>query len=168
MGEEKRREPRVEAKLAIRLAYGTLDEFVERYALNVSRGGIFVRTRDPQPPGTAVSLDLQLATGEKVVRGRGLVAWTTPPSAPGEPHRDPGMGIRFTDLDGESRALVDLVVATQPAAGKGGEPPRPPGEHPGVLGLEHPDAGRAAAPAAIGALVPKRTSASPRAPGMMS
>jgi len=153
MGEEKRREPRVEAKLAIRLAYGTLDEFVERYALNVSRGGIFVRTRDPQPPGTAITLDLQLVTGEKVVRGRGVVAWTTPPSAPGEPRRDPGMGIRFTELEPESRALVDLVVATQPAAGRGGEPPRPAGEHPQGLALEAPASG----PAPIGAIVPRRT-----------
>jgi len=131
MSEEKRREARVEAKLAIRLAYGSLDEFVERYALDVSRGGIFVRTRDVQPVGTLISFDLQLVTGEKVVKGRGVVAWSAPPSAPGEPHREPGMGIRFTDLDAESRALVDLVVASRRAASgegapePGAEPPRP-------------------------------------------
>jgi len=121
MGEEKRREARVEAKLAIRLAFGSLAEFVERYALDVSRGGIFVRTRDVQPVGTTVSFDLQLVTGEKVVKGRGVVAWSAPPSAPGEPDRDAGMGIRFTELDAESRALVDLVVASRRAGGAGGE-----------------------------------------------
>ncbi len=121
MGEEKRREPRVEAKLALRLAFGSLDEFVERYALNVSRGGIFVRTRDPHPVGTPVTLDLQLATGERVVRGKGVVARATAPSAPGEPHRDPGMGIRFTELDAESRGLIELVVASR-AGAAGAEP----------------------------------------------
>jgi len=125
MGEEKRREPRVEVKLAIRVASGTLDEFAERYALNLSRGGLFVRARDPSPPGTPVSIDIQLATGEQAIRGRGVVAWTSGPSAPGEPLRRPGMGVRFTDLDPESAKLVDLVVATQPRAGQGSEPPGP-------------------------------------------
>ncbi len=125
MGEEQRREPRVEAKLVIRLAFGTRDEFVERYALNVSRGGIFVRSRDPHPAGSEVLLEVQLATGEKVVRGRGVVVRTTAPSAPGEARSEPGMGIRFTELEAESRALVDLIVATRPGAGQGSEPPEP-------------------------------------------
>ncbi|MBI5070689.1 MAG: TIGR02266 family protein [Deltaproteobacteria bacterium] len=128
MGEEKRREPRVEVKLAIRVACGTLDEFAERYALNLSRGGLFVRARDPSPAGTPVSIDIQLATGQQAIRGRGVVAWTSGPSAPGEPLRRPGMGIRFTDLAPDSAKLVDLVVATQPRAGQGSEPPGPPEE----------------------------------------
>ena len=35
----------------------SLDEFVERYALNLSRGGVFVRSRDPLPPGTPVAFE---------------------------------------------------------------------------------------------------------------
>jgi molecular chaperone DnaK len=73
-----------------------------------------------------VTLDVSLGTGEHVIRGRGVVAWTTPPSAPGEPARQPGMGIRFVSLDAESRALVNLVVATRGAEGRSDEPPRPP------------------------------------------
>jgi len=126
MSDEKRREARVPAELRIRLGYGSIDEFIERYALNISRGGIFVRTLEPRPAGSEVTLDVSLGTGEHVVRGRGVVAWTTPPSAPGEPVRQPGMGIRFVSLDAESRALVDLVVATRGAEGRSDEPPRPP------------------------------------------
>jgi molecular chaperone DnaK len=140
MGQDKRRERRVEAKLAIRLAFGTLDEFVERYALNVSRGGIFVRSRDPHPVGTPVTLDVQLATGEKVVRGRGVVVRTTAPSAPGEARSAPGMGIRFTDLDAESRALVDLIVSTRPGAGQGSDPPDPDGEPEAAAAVLQPPA----------------------------
>jgi molecular chaperone DnaK len=128
MSDEKRREARVPAELRIRLGYGSIDEFIERYALNISRGGIFVRTLEPRPAGTEVTLDVTLGTGEHVIRGRGAIVWTTPPSAPGERAREPGMGIRFVSLDAESRALVDLVVATRGAEGSSDDPPRPPDE----------------------------------------
>src|SRR5512133_3640599 len=111
MGDEKRSGPRVGAELRIRLAYGSVDDFVERYCANVSRGGIFVRTRDPRPPGSEVQLDVSLDSGQPVIRGRGIVRWTTPPSGPGEAAREAGMGIRFVELTAESRALVDRIVA---------------------------------------------------------
>src|SRR5512142_102337 len=125
MAEQNRRDPRASTELRIRLALGSMDAFVERYALNVSRGGIFVRTRDPQPPGSVVDLEIALDNGEVVIRGKGVVRWTTPPSAPGEPDRQPGMGIKFVDLTRESRALVDLVAATRGADASSDEPPRP-------------------------------------------
>jgi molecular chaperone DnaK len=125
MPHEKRSEPRVGAVLRIRLAYGSMDELIERYAMNISRGGMFVRTRDPQPPGTEVLLDVSLESGDQVIHGRGVVRWTSPPSAPGEPRHDPGMGIRFTALSRESRALVDLIVATQGGSSRSEEPPVP-------------------------------------------
>ena len=125
MSDENRREPRTPTELRIKLALGSMDAFVERYALNVSRGGIFVRTRDPQPPGTVVDLEVTLDNGECLISGKGVVRWTTPPSAPGEPDRAPGMGVKFIELTRESRALVDLVAATRGADGVSDEPPRP-------------------------------------------
>ncbi|HEX9052160.1 MAG TPA: TIGR02266 family protein [Anaeromyxobacter sp.] len=125
MPDEKRRDPRFGAELRLRLAYGSMDEFIERHATNVSRGGIFVRTLEPRPPGTELALDIALENGEQVLRGHGVVRWTTPPSAPGEPPREPGMGVRFTDLTPESRALVDLMVATVGGKARSEEPPAP-------------------------------------------
>ena len=106
MTADQRREPRVSAELRIRLAYGSVDDFVERYATNLSRGGIFVRTLEPSPPGSEVLIDISLATGDHVIRGRGVVRWTTPPSAPGEPEREPGMGIRFLELTPNTSAQL--------------------------------------------------------------
>jgi molecular chaperone DnaK len=122
---DKRDLPRVPVDLQVRLSFGSVDDFIERYAVNVSRGGVFVRTRETVPRGTAVNLDLQLTDGADVIRGKGVVAWTTGPSAPGEPDQGPGMGIKFTELDTESQALVELIVATRgaPAALEG--PPTP-------------------------------------------
>jgi molecular chaperone DnaK len=126
MSEEKRRAPRVDAVLRIRLALGSIDDFIDRYATNVSSGGIFVRTRDPRPTGTEIGLEVSLDSGERVISGRGVVRWTTPPSAPGESSHDPGMGIKFLELTPESRAIVDLVVAMQEGrASRSDEPPVP-------------------------------------------
>ncbi|HET8539273.1 MAG TPA: TIGR02266 family protein, partial [Anaeromyxobacter sp.] len=125
MEDEKRSDRRVGAELRLRLAYESVDEFIERYATNVSRGGIFVRTRDPSPPGTELRIDIALERGDEVIRGRGIVRWTTPPSAPGEPAHEPGMGVKFTELTPESRALVDLVVATLGGGARSEEPPIP-------------------------------------------
>ena len=113
-------------ELALRLAFGSIEEFILRYATNISRGGMFVRTRDPRPSGTPVLFDLQLKSGEHVIRGEGVVVWSAAPSAPGEAPRQPGMGVRFTALDPESRALVERVVAARGEAGESDDPPRPP------------------------------------------
>ena len=125
MAQDTRRELRAPIELRVRLAYGSVDAFIERHALNISRGGMFVRTLDPQPPGTEVVLDVTLDSGDRVIRGKGVVRWTTPPSAPGEPHREPGMGIKFTELTHESRRLVELVAASRGPEGASQDPPRP-------------------------------------------
>jgi molecular chaperone DnaK len=126
MADDQRKSARIARELKLRLSLPSVDDFIERWALNISRGGIFVRSRDPSPPGTEVVLDITLETGDQIIQGRGVVRWATPPAAPGEPSRDPGMGIKFTELTPGSRAIVDLVVGTQEApAARSEEPPLP-------------------------------------------
>src|SRR5512138_3905943 len=93
--------------LAVRLSYGSVDEFVEKFASNLSRGGVFVRTRDPKPAGTRLALELSLQTGEAVIRGQGVVRWVQPENPHAHPPTPAGMGIQFTELDEPSRALVE-------------------------------------------------------------
>jgi molecular chaperone DnaK len=151
MPDDKRREPRVGVDLGLQLAFGSVDEFIVRYALNISRGGVFVRTRDPRPAGTPVAFDIRLQSGAPVIRGKGVVSWTTPPAAPGEPEQVPGMGIAFTELDPQSRALVERVVEIRGAEGAlTGPPPYPePSAEPGPTGV--PESAAESAPAGAGA-----------------
>jgi molecular chaperone DnaK len=134
MTEDRRREPRVPAELNLKLAFGSVREFLDRYSLNISRGGIFVRTLQAVEPGTEVALNIEIGTGERVIRGRGIVRWNSPPSAPGESPQAPGMGIKFISLEPESRALVEEVVAARGHAANGEEPPIPVDE--GAAGPE--------------------------------
>jgi molecular chaperone DnaK len=143
-----------------------MDAFVERYALNVSKGGIFVRTRDPQPPGTRVALEVSLENGECVIRGTGVVRWTTPPSAPGELDRPPGMGIKFLELTRQSRALVDLMAATQGDGAASDEPPTPADEELDDLDLDVSELEAVEPPSAtpVAAPPPPAVAAAPVAP----
>jgi molecular chaperone DnaK len=114
---EKRSGDRTPVGLLVRLSYGSVDEFVERFAVNISRGGIFIRSRDPKPVGTAVSFELKLVSGETILRGQGLVRWIQAESPGAHPPVAPGMGIQFTPLDHASRALVDRMVAHKDGRG---------------------------------------------------
>jgi molecular chaperone DnaK len=116
---DKRGGERQPVGLLVRLAYDTVDEFVERFAVNMSRGGLFIRTRDPRPVGTLLALEIRLQGGETVIRAGGVVRWIQ--RAEAEPHahppRAPGMGIQFTKLDEPSRAVVERMVTLREKRG---------------------------------------------------
>ncbi|HZZ82996.1 MAG TPA: TIGR02266 family protein [Anaeromyxobacteraceae bacterium] len=126
MPDEKRREPRVAVGLSIKLSYGTLDDLVERQAVNISRGGLFIRTRDPKPVGTPVTLLVEVEGGARQIRAKGVVTRTQTLSAPGEPPRDPGMGVRLVEVDPAGQTLIDEIVSARlPEPSAAGAPPRP-------------------------------------------
>jgi molecular chaperone DnaK len=114
---DKRAGERTPVGLAVRLSYGTLDELVDRFAVNISRGGVFIRTREPKPVGTRLALELRLQGGEVVLRAQGVVRWIQAESATAQPPTAPGMGIQFTELDAEARALVERMVTLKERRG---------------------------------------------------
>jgi len=114
---DKRGAERMPVGLAVRLSYGSVDEFVDRFAVNISRGGVFIRSRDPRPVGTRVAFELRLAGGEAVVRGQGVVRWIQEEDLAVHPPRAPGMGVQFTELDEPSRALVERMVTLRERRG---------------------------------------------------
>ena len=93
--------------LLVKLTHKGIDEFVQKYATNISEGGLFIRTRDPKPIGTELSFKVDIADGQRVLQGIGLVKWTR---ADGDPNGPAGMGLEFLELDPASRALVDRMV----------------------------------------------------------
>jgi uncharacterized protein (TIGR02266 family) len=117
---------RVPAVLRIRLTYSDVDTFVEKFSGNVSRGGLFIATKQPLAVGTVLRFEFQLKQGTPVVKGEGEVIWVKPfdAAAPTKPH---GMGVRFTRLDPDSRSVIDRALAWKergkPAPA---EPPPPP------------------------------------------
>jgi molecular chaperone DnaK len=103
--------------LRLKLAYATEEEFLAKYASSLSRGGVFVATKNPKPLGTQLAFQFVLSNGTAVLSGQGSVVRSIPPG--GEAHS--GMTLRFTALDPHSRALIDRAQAL-----KSGKPEAPP------------------------------------------
>ncbi|OGQ80987.1 MAG: hypothetical protein A2289_19680 [Deltaproteobacteria bacterium RIFOXYA12_FULL_58_15] len=82
-----------------------MDEFLRDHAANISAGGMFVRTTEPQSIGTMVYLQFRLRDGSKLIEGLGKVVHVNPADTP-----VPGMGIEFVNLDEESRRLIDDII----------------------------------------------------------
>ncbi len=115
--DESRKEKRAPAALKVKYKSANVDEFIEQAGLNISRGGIFVKTSKPMPLGVPLRLELQLSSGAPVIRGVGKVAWRREPGQSGD--QPAGMGIKFIKLDPGARAVVERAVH-----GRGGGPSR--------------------------------------------
>src|SRR3954471_10820053 len=106
--ESGRKQDRKAVGLLVKLQHANVDTFAEEYATNLSPGGMFIRSRQPQPIGTRVKFEVQIAGGVRVMRGSAVVKWVR---QPGDASGAPGMGIQFDELDPATRALVDRMVA---------------------------------------------------------
>ena len=87
--------------LRIKFRSANLDEFIDRYAVDISRGGIFIRTREPLSVNSRLKLDFQLLEAQPLLEGEGTVVWIRQPD-PTRPEVTPGMGVRFDKLTPES------------------------------------------------------------------
>ncbi|MBZ4411068.1 TIGR02266 family protein [Myxococcus faecalis] len=108
--------------LVVKLPFATPEEFLAKYGGNVTRGGIYLRARAVKPPGTAVTLDLRLASGERLIHAQAVVHFVTGQGGQGVA----GMGLRFLSLDPQTRRFLDSAVAALPHA-QSDVPPVPSG-----------------------------------------
>jgi uncharacterized protein (TIGR02266 family) len=113
----------------VRLKHTDADTFVQRFAPNVTRGGIFLASRDPRPVGVLVRFEVTLLNGTVMLAGQGRVAWVKPYD-PAEPSRAHGMGVQFTEVEPGTRAMLDRLLAKKEG---GRPPPRPPAPPPGTV-----------------------------------
>ena len=107
------------APVRIRLRFASFDAFIDKFAPNVTRGGVFIASRTPLPIGATFAFEIQLAGGEVALAGDGKVTWVKAfdPAAPQKPH---GMGVQFLRLDNPSRELLNKILARKAAPGGSG------------------------------------------------
>jgi uncharacterized protein (TIGR02266 family) len=97
--DEKRRAERV----MINKEFENFEAFVEEYVTNISRTGVFVRTKSPLPIGTRVRLRFSVIMTEiETIEGEGEVVRV---------QEDPsGMGVVFTSLTSYSAGLLEKLL----------------------------------------------------------
>lgn len=116
------KEIRPPVNLRIKFRSETLHQFIERYAIDVSRGGIFIRTREPLAVGTQLKLDFQYQNGTPLMAGEGTVVWIRELD-PNRPTVPPGMGVRFDRLSPESQTVLEQLLQDKAKHDRGGVSP---------------------------------------------
>lgn len=108
---EQPRAPRVPVVAQVKLGYNSILDFHASQSLNISRSGMFVASDRPGPVGSIVEFEFALADGLSLLKGKGeVVRVTTSPV--------PGMGVRFRELDDNSRKCLEGIVATNEQEGR--------------------------------------------------
>lgn len=101
-GTDARREERV----TINKEFESYDAFVSEYVTNISRSGVFVRSKTPLEVGTKVNLRFTVIMDDvEVIDGVGEVVRV---------HDDPpGMGLVFIELPEASQQIIDRLLAAE-------------------------------------------------------
>src|SRR3954469_11228633 len=113
---------RTPVTLKIKFKSETLEQFIERYAVDVSQGGIFIRTKEPLAVGTQMKFEFQLRDASPLIAGEGTVVWTRE-NDPSRPAIAPGMGVRFDRLADGSQGILERILTekAKQAPQRGGE-----------------------------------------------
>ena len=101
------RSPRVGMVLEVR--YRNAGQFLVSYCTNLSRGGLFVSTRTPEPIGTELVLSLRVPGRVVPVSLRARVRWSRSEDDESGPA---GMGLSFADVDSVLGEHIDRMVST--------------------------------------------------------
>lgn len=112
-------EPRAAVEQAIGLRFKHFGDFIEELASNLSTGGMFIRTRKPHPVGSIFEFEFRLDNDQPLIAGKAQVAWVRRRSDYID--KPAGMGVRFVELDDDSRRHIGELVAAHEE--KGGQPP---------------------------------------------
>lgn len=110
--------PRRDARRTVNHEFASIDEFIAEYVTNISRSGVFIRSRSPLPVGTTVNLRFTVIVDDpETIEGVGEVVRVS---------EDPrGMGVVFVSLSSVSQAVVErLMVRGAAVAPPAAKPPR--------------------------------------------
>ncbi len=110
-GEEKMPDRRKSLRnhlLVLRVKGNTGERVFFGYAKNISRGGMFIASVNPRKVGEEFTIEFTLPREKEVIRCRCVVVWSRSyhPKSPYEP----GMGVKFIDLDDSIRDMIDEWV----------------------------------------------------------
>jgi len=110
MAEGNRKDPRARVlNMTVRYKSATVDEFIENHSHDISRGGIFIKTRAPFPAGTLLKFEVRIAEDQRLMQGVGRVVWRREPER-AEDGFPAGMGIKFIKTGEGAAELISQII----------------------------------------------------------
>ena len=101
-------EQRQHSRVTINREFKSIEEFIAEYVSDISRGGVFIRSKKHLPIGTIVNLRFSVIIDDfETIEGEGEVVRIV-----NTPEKN-GMGVAFTRLTAESTALLDRLFASR-------------------------------------------------------
>lgn len=100
---------RVEERVTINKEFESFDAFIHEYVTNISRTGVFVKSKQPLTIGTRVNLKFTVIMDDiETIEGVGQVVRVQ--------EDPPGMGVVFTELSQYSQHLIERLLTAPPGA----------------------------------------------------
>jgi hypothetical protein len=97
------RKDRRDARVTINKEFESFDAFIQEYVTNISRSGVFIKSKNPLPVGTEVNLRFTVIMDDiETVDGIGEVVRVD--------ENPPGMGVVFREIGAYSKALIDRLL----------------------------------------------------------
>jgi uncharacterized protein (TIGR02266 family) len=97
-----------EERVSINREFESVEQFITEYVTNISRSGVFIRSKDPLPVGTRVNLRFTVIMDEiETIEGIGEVVRVS--------HSPAGMGVAFVELTSYSQRMIEtLLISRKP------------------------------------------------------
>lgn len=91
-------------RVLVNQEFECIEDYIAEYVSNISQGGVFIRSKNPLPQGTRVTLQFSVILDDiEEVTGEGEVVRVN------ESPENSGMGVAFTRLDARSKELIDEI-----------------------------------------------------------
>ena len=112
-GRELRKSQRAPLSMLVQFRSDSLNDFISEYSIDISLGGVFIRTGEKREIGDMIYLQFSLKDGSKLIEGLGRVVHVNT-----EADGFPGLGIEFVNFDDESMQLIEKIVESNFAKAK--------------------------------------------------
>ena len=105
---------RQDERVTINKEFDSFDQFIQEYITNISKSGVFIKSKSPLPVGTRVNLRFSVIMDDiETITGVGRVVRVDSDPA--------GMGVVFEELSSYSQRLLEKLLTAKRLS----EPPAP-------------------------------------------
>ena len=92
-------------RVPVNQEFKCIEDYISEYVSDISKGGVFIRSKNPLPVGTTVTLHFSVIVEDiETIEGEGEVIRVDMSS------ESMGMGIAFKKLTSESKELIDRII----------------------------------------------------------